>query len=88
MSNVIDFLERMGQDAGLRHTSGAQLEEALARAAISPELQAAITAGDQKRIQALLGIQANICSIIFPVDTDEKAARFLGESRSLAVSVR
>ena len=36
MSNVIDFLERLGQDAQLRHATGIELEQALTRAGIEP----------------------------------------------------
>ena len=39
MSNVIDFLERLGKDAHLRHASDAQLEQALISAQIDPAIR-------------------------------------------------
>jgi hypothetical protein len=55
MSDVIDFLERMGQDAQLRHGSQEEVELALASAEIAPELQAAIVAKDQAQLEGLMG---------------------------------
>ena len=46
MSNVIDFLERLGQDSGLRHAPEAVLERALSEAHMIPELRAAILGGN------------------------------------------
>ena len=56
MSDVIDVLERMGQDAQWSSASQDELQSALAAAEITPELQAAIVAGDQQGLQKLLGI--------------------------------
>ena len=66
MSNVIDFLERMGQDALLRHATGADLESALTAADIDPVVRAALLAEDSSRLEALLGATANICCMIHP----------------------
>ncbi|OOG38139.1 hypothetical protein B0E51_14915 [Rhodanobacter sp. C05] len=65
MSNVIDFLERMGQDAKLRHASQNEVELALASEQIDPELHAAILAKDQRWIEGLLG-QGNVCCMLMP----------------------
>jgi hypothetical protein len=46
MTDVIDFLERMGQDAQLRHASLDDLQQALNSAEIAPELQTVILAGN------------------------------------------
>jgi len=70
MSNVIDLLERMGQDARLRHASQDEVELTLAGAQINPELRAAILAKDQRRIEALLG-QGNLCCMLAPAKEDE-----------------
>jgi hypothetical protein len=70
MSNVIDFLERMGQNAQLRHGSQSELEHALAAVEIDQELQAAILAKDHGRLEALLG-QVNVCCAQFPDKDDE-----------------
>ncbi|TAM59037.1 MAG: hypothetical protein EPN49_11705 [Rhodanobacter sp.] len=70
MSNVIGFLERMGQDAQLRHASQNDVEQALTRAQIDPELQVAILAKDQRRIEALLGV-SNVCCAFMYDDHEE-----------------
>ena len=70
MSNVIDFLERMGQDAQLSHASSSEMELALKDAQIDPELRAAILAKDQARIEVLLG-QGHLCCFLLPGKEDE-----------------
>lgn len=71
MSDVIDFLERMGQDAQLRHGSQEEVELALASAEIAPELQAAIVAKDQAQLGGLMG-QTPLCAVYFPGQEDEE----------------
>jgi len=71
MSNVIDFLESLGQDAKLRHASRDEMERALLNAQIEPELRAAILDADQARLEALLGAQANVCCMIHAPEDDE-----------------
>jgi len=56
MSDVIDFLERMGQDAQLRHASQGDVEQALVDAQIEPPLRAAILAKDSAQLQTMLGM--------------------------------
>jgi hypothetical protein len=70
MSSVIDFLERVGQDARLRHASRDELERVLASAKIGQELQAAILAKDQALLEVLLG-NINICCMVDPSKEDE-----------------
>ena len=70
MSNVIDLLERMGQDARLRHASQDEVELALAGAQIDPELRAAILAKDQRQLEVLLQ-QGPLCCMLFPAKEDE-----------------
>jgi len=70
MSNVIDFLERMGQDAHLRQGSQDEVELALASAKISPELRTAILARNQTQLEALLG-QIPLCAVFFPSKEDD-----------------
>lgn len=65
MSNVIDFLERLGNDAQLRHASEVEIERAMTRAAIDPAVREAILAGDQRRLEALLGATPNVCCMIY-----------------------
>lgn len=71
MTDVIDFLEQMGQDAQLRHGSQDEVELALTSAEIAPELQAAILANNQARLEALLG-QNPLCGMLFPGKEDEQ----------------
>jgi hypothetical protein len=64
MSNVIDFLERLGRDAGLRHAPRAVLESAMQSERIDAEVRAALLKGDQPRLEELLGADANVCCAI------------------------
>lgn len=54
MSNVIDFLERFGQPAHLRHATDEAVAEALRNAGIEPAVRAAIVDRDQRALEALL----------------------------------
>lgn len=65
MLNVIDFLERMGKNAHLRHASRKDLGLAMVDAQFDSELQAAILAGDQRRLEVLLGVN-NVCCVQCP----------------------
>lgn len=46
MSNTIDLLERIGQDANLRYASADELAKLLARAGMSEACQTAVITGD------------------------------------------
>jgi hypothetical protein len=72
VSNVIDFLERFGQDADLRHAPSDALAEALKSAGIDPELRAAILANDQRTLEALLGADTNVCCMTHKEDEEEE----------------
>lgn len=79
MSNVIDFLEMIGQDSKLRHASRDVMETAMANSQIAPELQAAILSKDQQQLEAVLGasnvccmlIPATVCCMLIPAMSDE-----------------
>jgi hypothetical protein len=71
MSNVISFLESVGQDAALRHAGKDELELALTNAQIAPELQAAILNSDQAQLEALLGAKTNVVCAILPGKEDD-----------------
>ena len=64
MSNVIDFLERMGRDGKLRHASTKDMEGALEVAQIDPQLAAAILAKDSALIESLLGDSKIYCALM------------------------
>ena len=70
MSNVIDFLEKIGRDAQWRNAPQSEMEIALENAHINPELQAAILAGDRQKLETLLG-QVNVCCMEGPGKSDE-----------------
>ncbi len=71
MSNVIDFLERMGRDSQLRHATGLDLEDALRRAGIEPGVRDAILEGDQLRLESLLGASHPICCLVNAPEEEE-----------------
>ena len=71
MPNVIDFLERAGQDALLRRASHVDVELALANAQIEPELRSAILDRDISRLEALLERGPLLC-MQFPGKEDEE----------------
>jgi hypothetical protein len=73
MSDVIDFLGRMGQDSQLRGASGAILERALNAATMSPPLRAALVSGNRVAIEAILEVESNVCCLIHaPVEREEE----------------
>lgn len=71
MFDVIDFLERMGQDAHWRHASQDEVGLALSSVEIEPELRVAILARDEQGLQALLG-QDPFCCLINPAKPEEE----------------
>jgi len=79
MSNVIDFLEMIGQDARLRHASQDEMKFALANMQMDSDLQAAILAKDQQQLEALIGA-SNVCCVVFPGMNDED--EYLREKRA------
>jgi hypothetical protein len=72
MSNVIDFLERLGKDAHLRHASDGELEQALIGAQIDPAVREAILLRDQRQLEALLGATTNVCCVIYAPAREEE----------------
>ena len=72
MSDLIDFLEKMGGDSQSRFVTGPGLEEALTRAGIDPTVRAALLAGDQLQLEALIGASHNVCNLINLPDEEEE----------------
>lgn len=70
MSDVIDFLERMGRDAALRHGTHGDLEAALENSGMDPEVKAAILGKDKVRLDTLLG-QGGLFGMMIPAKEDE-----------------
>ena len=73
MSNAVEFLERLGRDAHLRHASAAQLSTALANTALDPALLTAIMDEDLQTLQLLLGADTNVCCLVFAPEDEEEA---------------
>lgn len=71
MSNVVEFLERMGQDAQLRYASNTEVERALTEAEVAPVLRAAIMGEDRRQLEALLGATPNLCCVVHAPEDDE-----------------
>ena len=72
MSDLIDFLERMGGDSQSRFPTEPGLEEALTRAGIAPTVRAALLAGDQLRLESLIGASHNVCNLVNLPDEEEE----------------
>jgi hypothetical protein len=71
MSNVIDFLEKWGQDSQLRHATSADLEQALLRAGIEPAERAAILGADRCTLESLLGARSRVvCAVVAPEEEE------------------
>ena len=63
----------MGGDSQSRFPTEPGLEEALTRAGIAPTVRAALLAGDQLRLESLIGASHNVCNLInFPDDEEEE----------------
>jgi hypothetical protein len=71
MTKAIELLERFGQDAGLRAQILDEVQNALSRSDISPELAAALTSGNQSALDTLLGARTNVACMVFPAKDDE-----------------
>jgi hypothetical protein len=71
MSDVIDVLEKMGQDARWTRASQEDIQSALTEAEITPELRAAIAEGDQSSLRALLDL-VPLCGMYVPGKEDEE----------------
>ncbi|AGG89544.1 MULTISPECIES: hypothetical protein [Rhodanobacter] len=71
MSDVVEFLERMGKDAQLSRASGNKLEQVAASAGLDLILQDAILSEDSSTLKALLGI-ATHCAMLAPAEEQEE----------------
>jgi hypothetical protein len=68
MSNVIDFLERMGQDANLRYADDRRLDAVLTEMSVEQGERAIVLRRDQSQLEGLLGASANVCCTIEAFD--------------------
>ena len=78
MADTIDFLERLGQDARLRHATDDEIRAALADAGIDPAVGEAVVTGDQRALATGLAARTNVCCLIWaplrPQEEEEKDA--------------
>jgi len=65
MSNIIDFLETIGQDANLRYASNGEMQHMLVNSQLDQDIKQAVLARDQQRLTALVGAQ-NVCCLLVP----------------------
>ncbi|KZC34555.1 MULTISPECIES: hypothetical protein [Rhodanobacter] len=71
MSDVVEFLERMGRDAQLSRASVNELEHVMASTGLDLTLQDAILSEDSSTLKALLGI-ATHCAMLAPGEEQEE----------------
>ena len=87
MSNFMEFLEKMGQDAQLRYATSHELQQALTRAQIDPAVGAAVLTGDRRQLEVLLGATANtFCGVIAPAGDEGRASNDATAARQAAVA--
>ncbi len=65
MSNIIDFLETIGQDASLRYASTGEMKHMLADSQVDQDVMEAVLAKDQQRLSELLKAK-NTCCVLMP----------------------
>lgn len=88
MSDVIEFLEKVGQDAQLNCATKDSLDFAPMLAGLDPMLQGAICGGDRAKLGALMGV-APVCGFLAPGeeqeedDSEETPSPDDGEERSV-----
>lgn len=71
MSNTIDFLEKMGQDARLRYATVTDLRDTLVQEGIDPAARVAILAADQRTLEECLEARQNVCCLVWRSNKDE-----------------
>jgi hypothetical protein len=82
VSNVVDFLQRAGEDSQLRYAGCGGLEQALSQTNIAAPLREALLKGDSNLLAALLGSSVDMCGIIFaPQDEEEPEEQDSGEEK-------
>jgi hypothetical protein len=72
VSNIIDFLERMGADAQLRGASPIELEAALIQAGLGSAQWIGMVGMNQRQLESLLGARSNVCCLIVAPDEEQK----------------
>jgi hypothetical protein len=70
MSNIIEFLEQLGQDSRLRNATGAELQAALAQAGVEPALRTALA--ERHSLETQLGVASNPCCLVYPAEESDE----------------
>jgi len=68
MTDVIDFLEKLAQDATLRRMP---LQSALDGVGLSAEVRAALVSRDQQALEELLGSRNICCMVNAPIEEED-----------------
>jgi hypothetical protein len=72
VSKIIEFLEKLGQDADLRYATNAELNAALMHADIDDSARAVVLQKDQRLLEELLDAGANVCCMIaMPMEEED-----------------
>jgi hypothetical protein len=71
MSNVLEFLERVGQDWQLRYADPVTLTHAMQQAGIEESLHPALLTRDARGLEALLNLTGNVCCAVHPAHEDD-----------------
>jgi hypothetical protein len=61
MSDIIEFLEQVGQTANLRYATGSELARVLDASRIDPTACGVLLTGDSTQLETLLGVRPNVC---------------------------
>lgn len=72
MSNIIGFLEHVGQDSALRHATTEELQAALDITQIAPSVQAAILANDRLELASITDSRVVAHGVISPGKEDDE----------------
>jgi len=83
MSNIIEFLEKIGQDSRLRNAAGLELQAAMSQAGIDPAVHAALAGADRHSLEAHVGATTNVCCMVHAAEDDSE-----GDASVPAPSVR
>ena len=74
MSDVIDFLERLGGDATLRRAPLATALDGVGGTGLSAEVRAALANRDQHSLETLLGVSNVCCMVNAPIEEESADA--------------
>ncbi|KKO46599.1 hypothetical protein WG68_04705 [Arsukibacterium ikkense] len=68
MNNILQLLQKLGEDASLRHLPATQLEQVLNPLDFDPAVKQAIAVKDNEKLASLLLTDNKIVCMIFPAE--------------------